>query len=79
MASHCVSWTPGAHVRFESLDFFVTTEGELARAPAPVQPPCSTSLDAVVEALEGLQLHAPEVHAPGSNQLLDFDYEWLER
>jgi hypothetical protein len=36
MASHGVSWILGAHIRFESLDFFVTTEGELARAPTLV-------------------------------------------
>jgi hypothetical protein len=33
----------------------------------------------VVEALEELQLHALEVHAPRSEQLLNFDYERLER
>jgi hypothetical protein len=32
----------------------------------------------VVEALEELQLHALEVHAPRSEQLLNFDYERLE-
>ena len=36
MAIHDVSWVPGAHVRFENLDFIVTTEGELARAPIVV-------------------------------------------
>jgi hypothetical protein len=35
MASHDIDWTSGAHVRFGSLDFIVTTEGELARAPTP--------------------------------------------
>jgi hypothetical protein len=52
---------------FGSLDFFVTTEGELARAPAPIQPLCSASLEIVVEALEELQLHALEVRASGSD------------
>ena len=33
----------------------------------------------IVEALEELQLHAPEAHIPGSNQLLGFDYGRLER
>ena len=66
-------------MRFESLDFFITTKGELARAPAPVQLLRSTSLDATVEALEELRLHALEAHTLGSDQLLDFDYERLER
>jgi hypothetical protein len=35
MASHDIDWTPSAHVRFESLDFIITIEGELARAPTP--------------------------------------------
>ena len=55
------------HVRFESLDFFVTTEGELARAPTPVQLLCSTSFNTTVEALEEQQLHALEACAPGSD------------
>ena len=63
---------------FGSLDFFVTTEGELARAPAPVQLLRSTNLDATVVALEDLQLHALEAHAPGSDQLIGFDYGRLE-
>ena len=78
MASHSVSWVPGVHVRFGSLDFIVATEGELARAPAPVQLLCSTGLDAIVEALKKLQLRAPEAHVPGSDQLLGFDYGRLE-
>jgi hypothetical protein len=49
------------------------------RAPAPIQPLCSTGLDAVVKALEELQLHAPKAHAPRGDQPLDFDYERLER
>jgi hypothetical protein len=35
MASHDIDWTLGAHVCFRSLDFIITTEGELARATAP--------------------------------------------
>ena len=66
-------------MRFGSLDFFVTVEGELARAPAPINPFHSIGLDVIVETLEELQLHAPEPHASGSNPLLDFDYERLER
>ena len=79
MASHGVSWVPGAHVCFGSLDFFVIVEGEPARAPAPVQLLCSTGLDATVEALEKLRLHALEARAPRSNHLLSFDYGRLER
>ena len=62
------------HVRFGSQDFINTTEGELAQAPAAVQPLHSAGLDAIAEALEELQLHAPEAHASRSDQLLGFDY-----
>ena len=65
MASHNVSWVSGAHVRFGKLDFIITTEGELARAPVVVQPLRSAGLDSISEALDELQLHAPEAHAPG--------------
>ena len=67
MASHCVSWVPDAHMHFGNLDFIITMEGELAQAPAAVQPLHSAGLDAIAEALEELQLHAPEAHAPGCN------------
>ena len=66
-------------MHFGSLDFIVTTEGELAQGPDVVQPLHSADLDAIVEALEELQLHAPEAHAPGNDLLLDFDYGRLER
>ena len=54
MASHGVSWVLRAHVRFENLDFIVTTEGELVQAPTAVQPLDLTSLDVIAEALEEL-------------------------
>ena len=79
MTSHGVSWVPSMHVRFENLDFIVTTEGELAQAPVAVQPLHSAGLDAIAEALEELWLHAPEAHALRSDQLLGFDYGRLER
>ena len=66
------------HARFGSLDFIVTMEGELAQAPATVQPLYSIGLDTIIEALNELQLHAPKAHAPGSNLLLGFDYGRLE-
>ena len=78
MASHNLSWVPGMHMRFRDLDFIVTTEGELAMAPATVRPLHSTSLDVIAEALEELQLHAPEARALGSDQLLSFDYGRLK-
>ena len=78
MVSHNVSWVSGARVRFGDLDFIITAEGELAMAPAVVRPLHSASLDSIAEALEELQLHAPEARAPGSDQLLDFDYGRLE-
>ena len=51
MASHDVSWVPGAHARFRNLDFIVTTGGELVQAPVAVQPLHSIGLDAIAEAL----------------------------
>ena len=78
MATHNVSWVPGTHVRFGDLDFIITTEGELALAPAAIQPLHSAVLDAIAEALKELQLHAPEARTPGSDQLLNFDYMRLE-
>jgi hypothetical protein len=65
-------------VRFGKLDFFITTEGELAWAPAPVQPLHSTGIDTIIEALEELRLRVLEARAPRSDQLLNFDYERLE-
>ena len=41
-------------MRFGDLDFIVTTEGELAMAPAIVRPLPSTGLDVIAEALEEL-------------------------
>ena len=67
MASHSVSWVPSVHVRFGNLDFIITTEGELAQVPTAVQPLHAAGLDTIAEALEELQLHAPEAHAPGCN------------
>ena len=67
MASHGVIWVLGAHMRFGNLEFIVTTDGELAQVPDAVQPLHSTGLDAVVETLEELQLHAPEARAPRSD------------
>ena len=74
MANHNVSWVPGMHVRFEDLDFIVMTEGELVMAPVVVRHLHFAGLDAIAKALEELQLHTPEAHALGSNQLLNFDY-----
>ena len=66
-------------MRFRNLDFIDTMGGELVQAPIAVQPLHSAGLDVIVEALEELWLHAPEARAPGSDQLLDFDYGRLER
>jgi hypothetical protein len=41
-------------VHFGNLDFFVTTEGELAWDPALAQSPRSASIGTIVEALEVL-------------------------
>ena len=78
MASHNLSWVLSAHVHFRDLDFIVRIEGELAMAPATIRPLHSAGLDAIGEALEELQLHTPEARAPGSDQLLGFDYGRLE-
>ena len=67
MASHNISWVPGAHVHFGNLDFIITMEGGLVQAPVDIQHLCSVGLDAITEALEELQLHAPEAHAPRSD------------
>jgi hypothetical protein len=67
MAGHSISWISGAHKRFGTLDFIVIMEGELVRASAPARPPPTTGLDAIDEALEELQLHAPEARALGRN------------
>ena len=64
MAGHGVSWVPGAHVRFGNLDFIIMMEGGLVQAPAAVQPLHFTGLDAIAEALEEPQLHAPEARTP---------------
>ena len=53
-------------MRFGNLDFIVMTGGELVQAPLTVQPLHSVGLDAIVEALEELWLHAPEAHPPGA-------------
>ena len=79
MASHGISWVPGAHVRFGDMDFIVSAEGELAQAPIVVQPLHSVGLDTITEALMELRLHMPKSRAPRSGQLLDFDYGRLER
>ena len=73
MASHNVSRVLGMHVRFANLDFIVTMEGELAQALAAIQSLHSTGLDAIVKALEELQLHAPDVRVPGRDRLLSFN------
>ena len=41
-------------MRFGSLDFIITMEGELAQAPAAIQPLHSIGLNAIVEELEEL-------------------------
>ena len=70
MASNNITWVLGAHVRFGDLDFIITTEGELARAPIVIQPLQSAGLDAMAEALDELRLHTPKAHTPGSSQSL---------
>jgi hypothetical protein len=50
MASHGENWVPGAHLRFGSLDFFITMEGGLAQAHIPVRLLHSADLNSTVEA-----------------------------
>ena len=52
MANHNVSRVSGAHVHLRDPNFIMTTEGELVRAPAAVQPLHSTGLDTIAKALE---------------------------
>ena len=78
MASHDISWVLGTHVCFGDLDFIITMEEELVRAPIVIQPLYSTGLDTIAEALEELWVYASEAHALGSSQLLGFNYERLE-
>ena len=66
-------------MRFGNLDFIITMEGELAQVSAAIQPLHSVGLDAIVEALEELQLHVSEARVPRSDKLLGFDYRRLER
>ena len=66
-------------MRFGNLDFIITMEGELAQVSAAIQPLHSVGLDAIVEALEELQLHVSEARVPRSDKLLGFDYGRLER
>ena len=37
MASHGISWVPGAHVRFGDLGFIIIVGGELALAHVAIQ------------------------------------------
>ena len=45
MVSHGISWVPGAHVRFEDLDFIITVGGELALVHVAIQPLPSIGLN----------------------------------
>ena len=45
MASHGISWVPGAHVRFGDLNFIITVGGGLALAHAAIQPLPSIGLN----------------------------------
>ena len=45
MANYDVSWVPGAHVRFGSLDFIITVGGELVRANTAIRSLPSTALN----------------------------------
>jgi hypothetical protein len=69
MACHDISWVPGTRIRFGSLDFIVTAEGDLERALTPVLPSPATGLDTVIETLEGLRLRPSESHALEHGQL----------
>ena len=64
MASHNISWVPGAHVCLGDLDFIVTMEGKLEQASVAIQPLYFIALDVIAKALEELQLHALEANAP---------------
>ena len=44
MATHVITWVPGAHVRFSNLDFIVTLGGELALTHSAAPSPPSINL-----------------------------------
>ena len=52
MATHAISWAPGAHVHFGDLDFIVSLGGELALTHTAAQSLASINLSRL--RLEGL-------------------------
>ena len=52
MATHAISWAPGAHVRFGNLDFIITLGGELVLTHTAAPPLPSIDLNRL--RLEGL-------------------------
>ena len=74
MANRNISLVPGARVCFGNLDFIITMEGELVRSSTATQPLLFTSLDAIAEVPEELQLPTTDVLTPRSSQLLSLNY-----
>ena len=66
-------------MRFRSLDFIITKDGELTQTPGPAQFSRSDSLDTIIKALEELQLCTLEARASGSGQPLSPHRERLKR
>jgi hypothetical protein len=66
---------PGALVHFGSLDFIVTTKGELEQIHVPARPIRASILNSVIEDFRGLQLHALEDRNLRDSPPLDFDYK----
>jgi hypothetical protein len=71
MACHDVGWVLGVRMCFGSLDFIITIEGDLERAPILAQLLPVADLNVIFETLEGLRLHPPESRAP--QRRLPFD------
>jgi hypothetical protein len=53
MVIHDIGWVLEAHVRFGSLHFIATNEGDLVRTPALVPPPPAINLNVVIEMFGG--------------------------
>lgn len=86
MASHSVTFAPGACVCFGNLDFVFIADGDLEplNRPAPLITPASTSsakfsLYSAINALATLHLNASNHRIPNDARLIDLDRGLLWR
>ena len=78
LPSHYVSFTPGAHVHFGTLEFLVLEENQLELVKS-VPPVSSADPNTVITTPEGPQPDALETQTPDSVPTPAFDYRRLER